>query len=150
MRKAQIKIRDACFPRKRPFTSPFDSTYFSSRKKNLVLNKWLHIAMRLLSNRSQITSKCGENKKRSVTHSPQVSVSLISYQILTSFVIALQRSLVRLDCSRICASLGISTKSPSLRLVSASFFLSYRTCEQPVYRRPPSLRKRAGGRLHTV
>ena len=52
------------FSEKTTFHLSFDSTNFSSCKKNLVLNKWLHIAMRLLSNRSQITSKCGENKKR--------------------------------------------------------------------------------------
>ena len=39
------------------------------------LTNRFHVAMRLFSNRSQMTSKCGKNKK--VAHEAQLSVSLI-------------------------------------------------------------------------
>ena len=40
--------------------------------------------MRLFSNRSQITSKCGKNKK--VAHEPQVSVSLMSLRLSLALI----------------------------------------------------------------
>ena len=48
-----------------------------SRNKKIIvkLTKRFHVAVRLFSNRSQMTSKCGENKK--VAHEPQASVSLM-------------------------------------------------------------------------
>ena len=39
-----------------------------------------HVAMRLFSNRSQMTSKCGKNKK--VAHEAQPSVSLIVARVI--------------------------------------------------------------------
>ena len=128
-------------------------------KKSRANNKWLHIAMCLLSNRSKITSKCGENKKKKkVTHEPQVSAvwrllwlhGNIESMRFKQWTEKRQTCVVRLDCSRICASLGIS-KSPTLRFVSASFFLSYRTCKQPVYSVPPPSEKIGKGdsRLYT-
>ena len=41
------------------------------------LTNRFHVAVRLFSNRSQMTSKCGKNKE--VAHEPQVSVSLMYY-----------------------------------------------------------------------
>ena len=38
------------------------------------LTNRVHVAVRLFSNRSQMTSKCGKNKE--VAHEPQASVSL--------------------------------------------------------------------------
>ena len=54
-------------------------------KSNYLTNRF-HVAVRLFSNRSQMTSKCGKNKK--VAHEAQPGVSLFcSYHILTSSVI---------------------------------------------------------------
>ena len=41
----------------------------------MYLTNRFHVAVRLFSNRSQMTSKCGKNKK--VTHEAQPSVSLM-------------------------------------------------------------------------
>ena len=41
----------------------------------IILTNRFQVAVRLFSNRSQMTSKCGKNKK--VAHEPQASVSLM-------------------------------------------------------------------------
>ena len=45
------------------------------RRKIIKLTNRFHVAMRLFSNRSEMTSKCGKNKK--VAHEAQPSVSLM-------------------------------------------------------------------------
>ena len=58
----------------------------STRKQEqLWLTNRFQVAVRLFSNRSQMTSKCGQNKK--VAHEAHPSVSRWSYHILTSSVI---------------------------------------------------------------
>ena len=49
------------------------------------LTNRFHVAVRLFSNRSQMTSKCGKNKI--MAHEAQLSVSLMFLHILTSSVI---------------------------------------------------------------
>ena len=44
-------------------------------KTSVYLTNRLHVAVRLFSNRSQMTSKCRKNKE--VAHEPQASVSLL-------------------------------------------------------------------------
>ena len=107
------------------------------------LTNRFHVAVRLFSNRSQMTSKCGKNNE--VAHEPQASVSLVflpHFDVLCDLLLnrrtvtwnlfALYNDqkrkktdthtcLVPLDCSRICASLGIF-KSQELLFVSVSFF----------------------------
>ena len=102
--------------------------------------------MRLFSNRSQMTSKCGKNNE--VAHELQASVSLVflpHFDVLCDLLLnrrtvtwnlfALYNDqkriktdtytcLVPLDCSRICASLGIF-KSQALLFVSVSFFFFF-------------------------
>ena len=51
----------------------------------LYLTNRFHVAVRLFSNRSQMTSRCGKNKK--VAHEAQPSVSLMFLPHLTSSVI---------------------------------------------------------------
>ena len=46
----------------------------SSRPRFVELTNRFHVAVRLFSNRSQMTSKCGENKE--IAHEPQASASL--------------------------------------------------------------------------
>ena len=46
----------------------------SSRPRFVELTNRFHVAVRLFSNRSQMTSKCGENKE--MAHEPQASASL--------------------------------------------------------------------------
>ena len=48
--------------------------HISIKTKNNLTNRF-HVAVRLFSNRSQMTSKCGKNKK--VAHEAQPSVSLM-------------------------------------------------------------------------
>ena len=94
------------------------------------LTNRFHVAVCLFSSRSQKTSKCGKNKE--VAHEPQASVSVMA--VLPHFDVFCDLSLNRptepwnlfvlyndqkrkktgthtclvpLDCSRICASLGI-------------------------------------------
>ena len=50
------------------------STYFV---KNYEFTKKFHVSVRLFSNRSQMTSKCGKNKE--VAPEPQASVSLMFF-----------------------------------------------------------------------
>ena len=47
---------------------------------NIYLTNRFQVAVRLFSNRSQMTSKCGKNKK--VAHEAQPSVSLMFYNII--------------------------------------------------------------------
>ena len=46
----------------------------SSRPRFVELTNRFHVAVRLFSNRSQMTSKCGENEE--MAHEPQASASL--------------------------------------------------------------------------
>ena len=97
-------------------------------KKNYLTNRF-HVAVPLFSNRSQMTSKCGKNNE--VAHEPQASVSLMflpHFDVLCDLLLNRPTAtwnlfvlyndqkrkrtdtnacLVPLDCSRICASLGI-------------------------------------------
>ena len=50
-------------------------SYSASPKGSVYLTNRFHVAVRLFSNRSQMTSKCGKNKK--VAHEAQPSVSLM-------------------------------------------------------------------------
>ena len=61
-------------------------------KKSRANNKWLHIAMRLLSNRSKITSKCGENNKKKKLSDTRAA----GEWRVTSFVIARQHRIYSL------------------------------------------------------
>ena len=54
---------------------PFYKIHGSSQNFVKYLTNRFHVAVRLFSNRSQMTSKCGKNKK--VAHEAQWSVSLI-------------------------------------------------------------------------
>ena len=102
--------------------------------------------MRVFSNRSQMTSKCGEN--REVAHEPQASESHVFFHILTSSVVYYwkdpcehkiysfftinrkgkrQTYLVLLVCSRICARLSIFQV---ITLLHCFFFFLYLTCIQ--------------------
>ena len=79
-----MKINGArLFSEKMTFTSTIDSCDSSFSIADVTLknlrNKLFHVAMRLRSNKSQITSKCGKKKQnktttKKVTHEPQVSV----------------------------------------------------------------------------
>ena len=116
----------------------------------IYLTNTFHDAARLFSNRSQMTSKCGKNKV--VAHESQASLSLMflpHFDVLCDlllnrpmatwnlFYTMIRREkkshthtcLVPLDCSRICANLGIF-KSQSLYFVSAFSFFLYLTCIQ--------------------
>ena len=55
--------------------SQIQSTRFLPMAKLLYLTNRFHVAVRLFSKRSQMTSKCGKNKK--VTHKAQPSLSLM-------------------------------------------------------------------------
>ena len=48
------------------------------------LTNRLQVAVRLFSNRSQMTSKCGKNKK--VAHEAQPSVSLMFFRLTSSVI----------------------------------------------------------------
>ena len=113
------------------------------------LTNRFHVAVRLFSSRSQMTSKCGKNNE--VAHQPQASVSLMflpHFGVLCGlslngpkvtwnlFVLYNDHKrkktdthtcLVPPDCSKICASLGIF-KSQALLFVSASSFFLYLNC----------------------
>ena len=93
------------------------------------LTNRFHVAVRLFSNRSQMTSKCGKNNE--VAHEPQASLWLMflpHFDVLCDLLLNRPTAtwnlfvlyndqkrkktdtnacLVPLDCSRICASLGI-------------------------------------------
>ena len=88
------------------------------------LTNRFHVVVRLFSNRSQMTSKCGKNKE--VAHEPQASVSVMflpHFDVLCDLLLnrptATERKkkqekktdthtcLLPLDSSKICASLGI-------------------------------------------
>ena len=93
------------------------------------LTNRFHVAVPLFSNRSQMTSKCGKNKE--VAHEPQANVSLMflpHFDVLCDLLLNRPTAtwnlfvlyndqkrkktdthtcLVPLDCSRICASLGV-------------------------------------------
>ena len=84
----------------------------------IYLTNRFHVAVRLFSNRSQMTSKCGKNKV--VVHEPQASFTTFWRHLWSVteqthgnlFVLYNDHSdthtcLVPLDCSKICASLGI-------------------------------------------
>ena len=94
------------------------------------MNKWFHVAVRLFSNRSQMTSKCGKNKK--LAHEAQPSVSLIflpHFDVFSDlllnrhtatwnlflFVLYNEQKIkitnlpVALDCSKICSCLAFSS-----------------------------------------
>ena len=111
-----------------------------------------HVAVGLFSNRSQMTSKCGKNNE--VAHEPQAEwvtdVFTTFWRPLWSIteqthgnmesICFIQWSekkktnthtcLVPLDCSKICASLGIFL-SPKRYISSLLlFFLLYLTCKQ--------------------
>ena len=101
---------------------------FIHEKQNCLTNRF-HVAVRLFSNRSQMTSKCRKNKE--VAHEPQASVSLLflpHFDVLCDLLlnrptetwnlfvlyndqkrkkIDIHTFLVPLDCSKICASLGL-------------------------------------------
>ena len=99
--------------------------------------------MRLFSNRSQMTSKCGKNKE--VAHEPQASVSLMLLPHFTSSVIMNKATwnlfvlyndqkrkktdthtcLVPLDFSKICASFCIFSKHISFLLLFFFTLLGY-------------------------
>ena len=95
-------------------------------------------AMRLFSNRSQMTSKCGRGRVCHWCFLPHFDVLcdlLLNRPTATWNLFVLYNdqkrkktdthtSLVPLDCSKICASLGIF-KSQTLYLVSASFFFFF-------------------------
>ena len=53
----------------------FSQTFRSHRDSIVKLTNRFHVAVRLFSNRSQMTSKCGKNKK--MAHEAQPSVSLM-------------------------------------------------------------------------
>ena len=95
----------------------------------LHLTNRFHVVVRLFSNRSQMTSKCRKNKE--VAHEPQASVSLLflpHFDVLCDLLLNRPTAtwnlfvlyndqkrkktdthtcLVPLDCSKICARLGI-------------------------------------------
>ena len=103
--------------------------------------------MRLFSNRSQMTSKCRKNKE--VAHEPQASVSLLflpHFDVLCDLLLNRPTAtwnlfvlyndqkrkktdthtcLVPLDCSKICASLGIFSKHISFLLLFFFILLGY-------------------------
>ena len=54
---------------------PFFCSYHILTSSVIYLTNRFHVAVRLFSNRSQMTSKCGKNKK--VAHEAQPSVSLM-------------------------------------------------------------------------
>ena len=96
---------------------------------SVYLTNRFHVAVRLFSNRSQMTSKCSKNNE--VGHEPQASVSLMflpHFDVLCDLLLSRPTAtwnlfvlyndqkrkktdthtcLVPLDCSMICASLGI-------------------------------------------
>ena len=100
------------------------------RHVKTLYNGEFHVAVRLSSNRSQMTSKCGQNNE--VAHEPQASVSLMflpNFDVLCDLLLnrptakwnlfvlysdqkrkktEIHTCLVPLDCSRICASLVLS------------------------------------------
>ena len=143
---------DSVFP---PSIRPLSTMLWSRAVVSRVEYNWLtnrfHVAVRLFSNRSQMTSKCRKNKE--VAHEPQASVSLLflpHFDVLCDLLLNRPTAtwnlfvlyndqkrkktdthtcLVPLDCSRICASLGIF-KSQALLFVSASSFFLYLTCIQ--------------------
>ena len=105
-----------------------------------------YVAVRLFSNRSQMTSKCGKNNE--VAHEPQAIVSLMflpHFGVICDLLLNRPTTtwnlfvlyndqkrkktnthtwLVPPDCSRICASLGI-LNSQALLFVSASSFFFF-------------------------
>ena len=109
-----------------------------------IFNQWLHAAIRLfstvISNRPQMTSICGKDKK--VADEPQVSaVSLI---FIPHFLIVFirfkqwrerfKKKKRQLALYRLLSVLGLvqvfSKSHCTLRFVSTSPFLLYLTCEQ--------------------
>ena len=120
---------DSVFP---PSIRPLSTMLWSRAVVSRVEYNWLtnrfHVAVRLFSNRSQMTSKCRKNKE--VAHEPQASVSLLflpHFDVLCDLLLNRPTAtwnlfvlyndqkrketdthtcLVPLDCSRICTSLG--------------------------------------------
>ena len=109
-----------------------------------IFNQWFHAAIRLfstvISNRPQMTSICGKDKK--VADEPQVSaVSLIfiPHFLIVLFVLNneekdLKKKKRQLALYRLLSVLGLvqvfSKSHCTLRFVSTSPFLLYLTCEQ--------------------
>ena len=98
-----------------PTWPPFYCFVHKKGRRGVVwkLTKRFHVAVRLFSNRSQMTSKCGKNKE--VTHEPQ-AIQWSEKKKTDTYT-----CLVPFDCSTICASLGIF-RSQTLCFVSGSFF----------------------------
>ena len=120
---------DSVFP---PSIRSLSTMLWSRAVVSRVEYNWLtnrfHVAVRLFSNRSQMTSKCCKNKE--VAHKPQANASLMflpHFDVICDLLLNRPTAtwnlfflyndqkrkkdghtcLVPLDCSKICASLGI-------------------------------------------
>ena len=76
----------------------------------LYLTNRFYSAVLLFSNRSQMTSKCGKDKK--VAHEPQANVPLHSYFIFTSSVICYWIDARQMESFRFIAELPRARRSP--------------------------------------
>ena len=113
---------DSVFP---PSIRPLSTMLWSRAVVSRVEYNWLtnrfHVAVRLFSNRSQMTSKCGKNKEVAVMFLPDFDVTcdlllkrptetwnlFVLYNEKKKKKIDIHTCLVPLDCSKICANLGL-------------------------------------------
>ena len=85
--------------------------------RGVCLTNRFHVAMRLFSNRSQMTSKCRKNKE--VAHEPQASVSLL---FLPHFDVLCDLLLNRPTATWNLFSLACFSKARILKCSSVFFF----------------------------